>query len=131
MSKVHPIVSLLFAFLCVAVRGADDGPIHTAPVSTTHGPVVGFTLPFLPPVSPSVQHFFGIPYAKPPVGERRWKAPEKPEAWTAPRECFKFSRFCPQRRVRLYGFLGPSCYVCLYFKVWTGANVTVENKIEP
>lgn len=23
----------------------------------------------------------GVPYAKPPIGERRWKAPQPPESW--------------------------------------------------
>jgi len=28
-----------------------------------------------------IVEFRGIPYAAPPVGELRWKAPEDPEAW--------------------------------------------------
>ena len=30
--------------------------------------------------------FKGIPYAKPPVGDLRWKAPQDPEPWTDVRE---------------------------------------------
>ena len=34
--------------------------------------------------------FAGVPYAKAPVGELRWKAPEKPESWEGEREAVKF-----------------------------------------
>lgn len=37
-----------------------------------------------------VTSFLGVPYAKPPVGDLRWKAPEAPDASDAEVECFDF-----------------------------------------
>ena len=40
--------------------------------------------------------FRGIPYGKPPVGERRWKAPEEPECWEGVRVCDSYGPACMQ-----------------------------------
>jgi para-nitrobenzyl esterase len=40
--------------------------------------------------------WLGIPYAQPPVGERRWRAPEAPIAWSGTREALAFGNRCPQ-----------------------------------
>src|SRR5215831_6900741 len=37
----------------------------------------------------------GIPFAAPPVGDLRWKAPRPPEAWQGVRDCFEFGPACP------------------------------------
>ena len=48
-------------------------------VATTFGPVVG-------EASSGVAAFKGAPFAAPPVGPLRWRAPQPPKAWTAPRD---------------------------------------------
>jgi para-nitrobenzyl esterase len=40
--------------------------------------------------------WLGIPYALPPVGEGRWRAPEAPVAWNGTREALAFGNHCPQ-----------------------------------
>jgi para-nitrobenzyl esterase len=40
--------------------------------------------------------WLGIPFAKPPVGPLRWRAPEPPEPWAGTRQALAFGRACVQ-----------------------------------
>src|SRR3954454_23769553 len=40
--------------------------------------------------------FKGIPYAKPPVGELRWRPPAAAESWSGVRDGGRFGPICPQ-----------------------------------
>src|SRR5262245_48678589 len=40
--------------------------------------------------------FRGIPYAAPPIGEQRWRAPEAAQAWTGIRDALAFGMPCVQ-----------------------------------
>jgi para-nitrobenzyl esterase len=40
--------------------------------------------------------FRGIPFAAPPVGTLRWKAPQPPASWTDVRDTSTFGNECPQ-----------------------------------
>ena len=44
----------------------------------------------------AVLFFKGIPYAKPPVKDLRWKAPEPAEPWEGVRNGSTYSSLCPQ-----------------------------------
>ncbi len=46
----------------------------------------------------SVEVFAGIPYAKPPVDELRWKEPQEPESWDGVLACDKFAPMSMQSR---------------------------------
>ena len=72
-----------------------------------------------------VRAYKGIPFAAPPVGPLRWKAPQPVKAWTSERACTEFAPSCPQPNLleRLYGQkLGPTSEDCLYLNVWTAAK---------
>src|SRR4051812_16833472 len=43
-----------------------------------------------------VTRFLGIPYAAPPVGDLRWRAPHAPAGWRTTRAATRFGATCPQ-----------------------------------
>ena len=43
----------------------------------------------LPAADPRITSFKGIPFAAPPVGELRWRAPQPAESWEGVRDCFE------------------------------------------
>jgi para-nitrobenzyl esterase len=68
-----------------------------------------------------VREFKGIPYAAPPVGALRWKAPQPVEPWTAALDASKFGARCMQGNIysdMVFRDDGPS-ENCLYLNVWT------------
>jgi para-nitrobenzyl esterase len=79
-----------------------------------------------------VHAYKGIPYAAPPVGERRWKPPQPVAAWSGVRDCFEFSAACPQTLPALLvaipdmAIKAPLSEDCLFLNVWTPAGRTSE-----
>jgi len=65
-----------------------------------------------------VEVYRGIPFAAPPVGELRWKAPQPVEAWEGVREAFEFGPMCPQPKQSWVPQANMS-EDCLYLNVWT------------
>ena len=61
--------------------------------------------------------FLGIPYAKPPLGELRWKPPQPVPPWEGVRPCAQFGDSCPQPESDEYG-LGGMGEDCLHLNVW-------------
>ncbi|MCU4163464.1 carboxylesterase/lipase family protein [Carboxylicivirga caseinilyticus] len=72
----------------------------------------------------------GIPFAKPPVGDLRWKAPQPVDSWDGVRDCTAFSasamQFTPQPFLMwTQEFIAPAEPLsedCLYLNVWTAAK---------
>jgi para-nitrobenzyl esterase len=67
--------------------------------------------------------FRGIPYAAPPVGPRRWKAPEREAPWNDVRDATRFSAQAAQGEFALDAMLGgtarPKSEDALYLNVFT------------
>lgn len=65
--------------------------------------------------------FKGIPFAAPPVGELRWKAPAPVKPWTGVRKADAFADACMQAP-NTQGNTAPVNEDCLYLNVWTPAK---------
>lgn len=64
-----------------------------------------------------------IPYAAPPVGELRWRAPERPVRWSGVREADKFGPVCMQSGASVPGAADePVSEDCLTLSIWTAAK---------
>ena len=83
--------------------------------------------------------FRGVPYAKPPVGEKRFCPPEEPACWEGVYKADHFGCVCPQTEHEPDSFYGKEFYLdpefgmkqsedCLYLNIWTPAN-TVDEKL--
>jgi para-nitrobenzyl esterase len=74
----------------------------------------------------------GIPYAKPPVGSRRFRAPERPDSWEGIRDATLFSPVAPQPQREIMEFFGNDISNmsedCLYLNVWSKG---ADNKKRP
>ncbi|MEI6440532.1 MAG: carboxylesterase family protein [Alphaproteobacteria bacterium] len=81
-------LTLSSAFSAYAQIAADPATARTL----HNGPVVGYV-----DVDTGAQAWRAIPFAKPPVGDLRWRAPRPADAWTAPRISTKPAPWCPQQ----------------------------------
>ena len=61
--------------------------------SLENGDVAGFV-----DYATGVDVWRGIPFAAPPVGDLRWRAPRAPESWEGVRSSIDFAPWCPQIR---------------------------------
>jgi para-nitrobenzyl esterase len=64
--------------------------------------------------------FRGIPYAAPPVGPLRWKAPRPAVHWAGSREARGFGAACPQgtEHKEAWAQVGPMSEDCLFLNIW-------------
>ncbi len=124
----------LWKVLCVLLIAIGTGPLHgcgsssasnpaamkaadaaAAPdggdltVTLTDGPVEGDLVG-------GSRRFLKIPYAKPPTGDLRWKAPVKNDPWTTARHETAFATPCPQA-ASSQGAMS-TAEDCLYLNVW-------------
>jgi len=72
----------------------------------------------------SVRAYKGIPYAAPPTGDLRWKAPQPPKPWKGVRVAKTFPNMCPQTVALITG--QPASEDCLGLNVWTPAHSSAE-----
>ena len=74
-----------------------------------------------------VSSFKGIPFAAPPVKERRWKPPAPPRGWLGTRDATKFGPACIQPR--LHGDDSEQSEDCLTLNIWKPAKVSPGVKL--
>jgi para-nitrobenzyl esterase len=123
-----PRLVLFAVALAAPLAAALEGPVRL-----DAGLVTGV------PASSSITVFKGIPFAAPPVGERRWRDPQPAAAWKDIRRTDKFSAGCFQAKTGPVGpwsaeymaksaMEGGSSEDCLYLNVWTAAKKAGEKR---
>ena len=72
-------------------------------------------------VADGIARFLGVPFAKPPVGDLRWRPPEEADAWEGVKECTRYADICTQHSwLDADGF--PMSEDCLYLNIWSPAK---------
>jgi len=101
-------------------------------VKTENGWVKG-----IPAADPRITAFKGIPYAAPPVGDLRWRAPQPAKDWDGVLECYQFGPMAMQSPIKadpnqLYDREWhvdpdhPMSEDCLHLNIWTNAKTGDE-----
>jgi para-nitrobenzyl esterase len=78
-----------------------------------------------PASNPDVRVFKGIPFAAPPTGDLRWRAPQPAAHWEGVRKADEFGPTCTQGNGGGNQKTGEDC---LYLNVWTGAKSAGEKR---
>lgn len=104
--------ALSAAGLLMAAPAVAANPVVEAPAGTVEGKAVG-----------KVREFKSIPFAQPPVGPLRWKAPQPLAAWTGVRKAQSFGAACIQPRPNaVHIYANPPAKIsedCLTLNIWT------------
>ena len=125
-------ISLLFLSGFDFSREKGNGKVgDTESIRVEGGLISGILLP-----NGDVRAYKGIPFAAPPVAERRWKAPQPVIPWKDVRSCVVFGPSpmqAPPVPFSMWSeeFLIPEKPIsedCLYLNVWTGARSVREKR---
>src|SRR4051812_13399702 len=93
-----PLAALTFAASGAASLGTDSAHDTSAPVvRIDSGAVRGVAVR-------GGYAFRGLPYAAPPIGDLRWRAPRSAASWRGVRDATRYATSCPQAPS---GFAGP------------------------
>jgi para-nitrobenzyl esterase len=111
--------SFIAALLCIAPFALSQ----IQNVKSTGGQLQGV-------VVEGVASFKGIPFAAPPVGDLRWKAPRPAKDWNGIKKADTYAPGCMQNP-GMSKTMGSSANIsedCLYLNVWTAAKTAGEKR---
>lgn len=110
--------SLMIPLLSASGQSKDKKEPQAARVRVENGILEGITEPS------AIRSFKGIPFARPPIGELRWREPMPAENWTGVRKADHFGPRAMQRFV--FGDMrfrsDSTSEDCLYLNVWTPSS---------
>lgn len=131
-------ISIFFSLLatCILYGFIEDmrGHCHTSPFDKIK--VEGGYITGTKNATGDIHIFRGIPFAAPPTGSLRWKAPQPVQAWSGVKVCDHFGPSPMQPSPSPFSmwteeFLIPKKPIsedCLYLNVWTGAALAKEKR---
>ena len=106
----------LLVLLCTALQPCEaraQEPVVTIDTGALRGARSG-----------NIDVFRHVPFAAPPVGDLRWRAPQLPAAWTGVREARRIGPRCPQQHRAATDAPGPISEDCLYLNLWVPRGAT-------
>ncbi|XP_063793205.1 neuroligin-3 isoform X3 [Pseudophryne corroboree] len=90
-------LSLALWVLSVTARIlSSHAQVYSQTVNTHYGKLRGMRMSLPNDILGPVDQYLGVPYAAPPVGEKRFLPPEPPPSWSGIRNATHFSPVCPQ-----------------------------------
>lgn len=128
MTGVYALARFAFAIACFALASWVPVQRSAAMSNAPANPVVDAPAGALRGTSEAgLRVFRGIPYARPPVGPRRWRAPVKLPRWDGVRDATAFGPACFQPQPQLSSIYAPAAPLpmsedCLTLNVWAPAN---------
>lgn len=130
MKYLAPFISLILfqsAYALAVTEAHDAGLTTVAPiVKTTLGTVSGSQ-------TDKVDSFKGIPYAKAPIGEYRWRAPQAITPWKdkGVLDARQFGADCPQAAFPPGSgkLKAGSSEDCLFLNIWRPTDISVDDRL--
>jgi para-nitrobenzyl esterase len=125
--QVATKVVCALAAVCLTLGMSTVACADSLTVKTEQGKVIGKTIN-----DGKVKAFLGLPYAEPPVGDLRWKAPEPPAKWQGERDGTTFAPHCAQNHVfddMIFQDAAGGKEDCLYLNVYAPADATEKSKL--
>jgi len=117
-------ITFLILFISPIVLFAQNDNYFDIQMNTENGLIEGSY-----DTKSGIQKYFGIPFAKAPVGNLRWKAPQALENWTSVKMTKTFGPR-PMQRIVFGDMSSRSAGIsedCLYLNVWTPTNRNTKN----
>ncbi|CAI9570774.1 unnamed protein product [Staurois parvus] len=121
------------SFISLILGQAEERPL----VDTKYGKLLGVSVS-VKETSRTADAFYGIPFAKPPVGSLRFANPESIEPWESVRDASQYAPMCLQDMGIMEGLINyyktsfkipPFSEDCLYLNIYTPSNREKESKL--
>ncbi len=137
MVRIRKMIALCLS-LCVLLSlctmtsfASSANKKETVTVRTDKGTIRGYR-------ENGINIFKGVPYAKPPVGSRRWKSPEAMDSWSGVKDCTKYRSNAIQQDQKTDATFTEEFIIdtslgysedCLYLNVWSKNDQKTEKPI--